>query len=188
MRILSGFGKSRIKGIVVALLTVFTVMALNVPVLAYTQFDNARWASVDPLYFGLDSSSGDSDAAWDQSAANWTNAGTPVYLVNDDWAYDVYLSDTYDSSAFWDGIMPTNERIVYLGTIQTASGYLNTYYTASYATNKRISATGHELGHIIVLGHSSGAVLMNYSTSSRYDTYGVYTPQTDDINGVNYYY
>ena len=50
--------------------------------------------------------------------------------------------------------------------------------------------SGHELGHVLSLNEeiSPPNVLMNPGTNIRYGVYGIYTPQQDDINGVNYLY
>lgn len=54
------------------------------------------------------------------------------------------------------------------------------------ATVRRSSA-GHELGHALGLDHTS-VVFVAYLMSSARDRTAIYTPQSDDINGVNAIY
>ncbi|MCL6561990.1 MAG: matrixin family metalloprotease [Firmicutes bacterium] len=64
---------------------------------------------------------------------------------------------------------------------------LNTYYTAGYSTTHVEAISGHELGHALGLAHNPTCpVLMN--PDDAYTTCDIYTPQQDDINGVNAIY
>ena len=66
---------------------------------------------------------------------------------------------------------------------------LNTKYAQYFMPEKMISVAAHELGHALGLADTStNDSLMNRTTSVRYGTYGIYYPQTDDINGANYLY
>ena len=69
----------------------------------------------------------------------------------------------------------------------------NKQYTDGYATNKIRFITCHEPGHALGLADVGlwDDVLMNGFTGgegSRYDTYGIYTPQEDDEDGINFIY
>lgn len=62
---------------------------------------------------------------------------------------------------------------------------INTYYSNSYASEKRVGLMVHELGHAIGLGHeSSRNVVMHPVTNTRNAT----APAQDDVNGVNALY
>jgi len=66
-----------------------------------------------------------------------------------------------------------------------ADVYLNWRNLEYDSTNERRGTAGHELGHAFGLAHPGSAqVLMN----PYRDRSSVYTPQTDDINGINYLY
>ncbi|MBN1682691.1 matrixin family metalloprotease, partial [Candidatus Bathyarchaeota archaeon] len=91
----------------------------------------------------------------------------------------------------WDGLCFNNKLIWNPSVIVKSSIKINTYYTDTYSTNARLSVITHELGHSLGLGHEISAVLMNDSTfgdESRFGTYGIYEPQEDDEDGVNYLY
>lgn len=98
-----------------------------------------------------------------------------------------FLSWDNQSDVSWDGLAYISDDDGD-GFYDYASAFVNRYYTDDYELNKRRSVMGHELGHMLGLAHETGAVLMNGYTSQRYDTYGVYTPQTDDVNGINALY
>jgi len=74
----------------------------------------------------------------------------------------------------------------------SATAWLNNYYTQNYGIYQKLGSAGHEVGHLLGLQHlSTGAKIMNaYScgSQSRWCTFGVYYPQTDDINGFNAIY
>jgi hypothetical protein len=122
--------------------------------------------------------------------ANWWASDTPFLYQLFCTDNKVSLLDANYSGVGWDGIheyYPSYSANPY----SCGTGYLNYYYIQDYEENKPESVGGHEIGHILGLGHVGGAVLMNAYTcgsNSRYCTYGVYTPQSDDEEGVNYLY
>lgn len=73
-----------------------------------------------------------------------------------------------------------------------ANAYYNTYYTNGYGPYGKRQVMAHELGHTIGLweasGNSCSGLALMYPNSARYYTCGIYTPQQDEINGVNYLY
>jgi hypothetical protein len=152
---------------------------------AYTLL-GPKWVSVNPLYWYMENWVGyNTRVAFTYSLQDWNAAGTKVHFQNSV-SYKVYLAEGYVTGVTWDGITYYGYRG---STMTWASSYLNMYYTDGYGTNKRRSVSGHELGHALGLGEMTvGAELMNRYTSSRYDYYGVYTPQQDDINGINAMY
>lgn len=182
------FSKVRlIKCNVRLLIPVILVIFLLCPSItsAYTLI-GYKWASVNPLYWYMENWVGyNTRVAFTYSLQDWNAAGTKVHFQNSA-SYKVYLAEVNMSGVTYDGI----SYVTVQGTkIISDSSYLNMYYTDGYGTNKRRSVSGHELGHSVGLGEmTAGAELMNQYTSVRYDTYGVYTPQQDDINGVKAMY
>lgn len=61
---------------------------------------------------------------------------------------------------------------------------INTYYESNNDTDFGRSVVSHELGHILGLAHTNWSSLMNTDRNR----YTLYTPQKDDINGVNELY
>lgn len=153
--------------------------------LAY-DLSGVTWDSVDPLGYYMENWVGiKTRTAFTYSIEDWNATDTPVNYQEDPANYKVYLCETEEPGVDWDGKC----KIGYTGSrIDWATCMLNMYYTDDHAANKRRSVSGNELGHSLGLNHEDAAVLMNPYTSSRYDKYGVYTPQEDDINGVNAMY
>jgi len=179
------FMKSRtIKYTTVIVLTISLIIAA-VPslVCAYT-LSGYSWDDVTPLKYKKDSGmSAASSTAWSSSVSDWQPSDANFQLDSSN--YEVYLSDTYNSGIGWDGITVLTTSGT---TILSASAYLNTYYTSSYAVTQRRSVSGHELGHVLGLDEHSGWVLMEPSTYNRWHLYYIYTPTQDDFNGVNSMY
>jgi hypothetical protein len=128
-----------------------------------------------------------------QSAADWTATTTPIVFSQkgDCDRPDpggLISVDDYGST----GADGTTRQVCSNGRYSSFGSYWNTYYTSSYGSNARRSVMNHELGHALGLKHAgsstcSGQPIM-YPYSSRYATCGHISPQTDDINGVNYIY
>lgn len=127
---------------------------------------------------------------WDDGANAWTDSAAYVIFYGSN-VPNIYAQDTDNSSVGWDGLTSYSwytgdNGIEYFnnGTVVT----LNYYYTRNYGTNETQSVSTHEFGHSIGLAHSSTCVIMNPDTSVRYGQCGVYTPQSDDDNGVDALY
>lgn len=69
-------------------------------------------------------------------------------------------------------------------TYLNAKIYLNWYYLSSNTANQRRGTAGHEWGHALGLGDTSGAVLMNPGR----DRSVVFVPQPNDISCMNSQY
>lgn len=103
---------------------------------------------------------------------------------------EVGLTSVNNNGVQWDGLTTTffNGN----GIITYATVRLNDFYTNGYTAGKRQSVAAHELGHTLGLGDvSGGAELMNgktCGTSSRWCSFFINAPETDDINGINAIY
>ncbi|WP_172200960.1 M57 family metalloprotease [Saccharibacillus qingshengii] len=131
---------------------------------------------------------GSADAVWNNAVNNWNYKTNLIKFTNGGTSGKVSLSTVYNSSIDSDGRATT-----YFDASKNAYGgfsWLNTYHTSKYTAAKTESVATHELGHILGLADlSSGyASLMNGYTSARYDTFGIYTPQKDDVDGITFIY
>ena len=159
---------------------------------AYTLWSGYKWDSVDPLYYLMENYIGyRTRAAFSGSIYDWNIAGTPAdfeYSASD---YTVYLYEVFRDDVAWDGM---TERTLscwwWWCKVVYAKACLNAVYTDDYGLNQRESVSGHELGHVLQLGEMDWGdpVLMNQYTNWRFGYWGVFTPQHDDIDSVNYLY
>jgi hypothetical protein len=177
------------KIILTSTLSIGLLAMAAIPVQAYSLL-GYTWDDVDPLYsFIPNPYAMVYQDAFRHGCNDWSNYTDevdiqPIYTGADD--CDIYAWVANDSGVGWDGICTitcSGSEITY------ASCALNHFYASAYSADKKQSVFAHEVGHALGLSDVySGAVLMNYSTPQRYDTYGVYRPQTDDIDGVNAMY
>lgn len=168
--------------------TVVAIIALSALQLSATAYNlaGAKWSSSSITYTIDSSCSTDSEDAWVYAADEW-NAAARTTLREVSSGGKVTCSEDYDRSVGWDGIT----RAMGSGnTITSCDAIVNSYYTEDYSTRKLRSVTGHEFGHVWGLAEAgkSSRVLMNPETERRYTSYGIYTPQDDDIDGVNSIY
>lgn len=171
-----------------SLVFILSIFVLSSLVFAYN-FTRYSWldSKVGNIKAHKNGSSSTVNNIWNQSLYYWNSEDTPAYFTSGTSSdRDIRLYDVYDSSTSYDG-----KSQVYVDSnnhIYSAYSWINTYYMQNYSTHKAESVSTHELGHILGLAHESGAVVMNPYTSSRYDDYNVYTPQQDDVDGVNALY
>ncbi|ANY70331.1 hypothetical protein BBD42_30415 [Paenibacillus sp. BIHB 4019] len=127
-------------------------------------------------------------AAFDSAAADWNSAQSKIKFnlsaLNTSTLSKVGTQNVDDPSMY--GVCIT---YVSPGTTSTS------YFTADInignpavanQSNTRRSAAGHELGHALGLGHTP--LLVKAIMNSSRDRETIYTPQTDDKNGLNALY
>jgi hypothetical protein len=121
---------------------------------------------------------------------DWNDAGTDITLATGSFNCLYKIKYDYRDDVNWDGLTSIT-LIPFTNYFATVDVFINDYYTQNYSSNQRKSVISHEMGHAFGLAHSSGAVVMNGATNgfnSRWGTYGICTPQTDDVSGVNAIY
>jgi hypothetical protein len=142
------------------------------------------WPNITNLGICISTSYGNHYNRWLDGIYYWNQTSTDFGYTTGCSTNTVSLLDASYSSVSWDGLA---ELSVSGTTITAAWGYLNYYYTQNYDVYATNSVAGHEMGHIFGLDHANSDSLMFYTTD-RYYTYGIWTPQTDDVNGVNAMY
>jgi hypothetical protein len=173
------------KKVIALSIAILLMISFSVPAYAYSPL-GYKWSSSSITYYTSSSAKANTVTAFSLGASVWSN-NTKVNITLNSSSYNIFCTDVYSTVVDWDGLCYYNYSGSYFTSITQT---LNYYYTDSYVANKRISVAMHEFGHglgLADLGTSSTSLMNGYSYY-RYDINGVFTPQTDDINGVNSLY
>lgn len=175
------------------ILVVIILISVEIPVYAATMMGYRHSGST--IYYYYDNWVGSRAASmFSYGADTWKNATTEVtlnhYSLNPGTGYDVYMCAGNIENVFWDAVTQTTASY---GIVTSQTLTLNMSATATWNNDGALeSVVVHEVGHIFGLGEEGKIpVIMNpytFGENSRYGEYGLTTPQTDDINGVNYLY
>lgn len=164
-----------ISKLIIIVLLLIIAITTTIPASAYvrsstrlpSKYTTYKWHS-DILY--------DYKIAWQSAISDWYSASSLVLSYSSSsvntlgQAYDVsdscygYLSSATDGN----------------GLITQFSAFINRALDSSDNETTRRSVANHEIGHAFGLAHTSSNAVMN--TSRNRDT--IYTPQTDDRNGI----
>lgn len=127
------------------------------------------------------------------AVSSWNGNGTSISFSQttnyNSSAVDYYVKDYGNTN--WRGVVgyfhsDGSQAMPNLGDAPTsnydyAEASLNNSYLSSDSSDLRSRSTAaHEFGHAVALSHSSVTSALMYYSISRYDTYGVYTPQQND--------
>lgn len=173
----------------VAIMVICTLFMLTISSVAQAYVVTGfRWSSNSIKYYYDNYISSTAKTALSSGASSWSGVDASFSFNS---SYNIYCLETYNSNVTWDGItthyLPPTGNYFSTQTVQ-----LNSAKPAWNNAAALKSVAGHEFGHCFGL-YENGATqtIMNdytYGTNSRYGTYGITTPQTDDKNGVNYIY
>lgn len=117
------------------------------------------------------------------AVANWNVTNTPVWITHSSSSINKMYADNYADG--WYGLYIPSKNAS--GRVTSFMIKLNARTIGADASNWDHfieSTTVHEIGHSLKLDHTSGTAIMNPNRNRN----NMYTPQTDDINGVNAYY
>lgn len=158
------------------------------PASAYV-LEGCHWPSMPVNFFNGGSSGTDYPFAIDTAAAGWTNTPTNVWLI-DQYSTSFIVWDQNDGN---NGVTGSTEYACFIisNTFYFAHAHINSFYGDSNPYNGKVNTLTHEMGHSIGLDHSGslcGNPAIMYNSYGSFIVCGIYTPQTDDINGARAIY
>lgn len=140
-------------------------------------FGNCKWPG--PNLTVTDSVIAGYSAPYTQSRSNWSNNSDVNLTSGSGSSFTVAM--TYNTGA--PGYTERSCNI--FGNFNYTHVYGNTYHMQGYSDPARRTVFSDEIGHALGLNHVSSTSAIMYPTMAIYFVYNLYTPQADDINGVN---
>lgn len=175
------------KIIVLISLTISIIMLLSstLPVYGYNLI-GYKWSTNSATYYYDNYNSSRGKTYFKEGATAW-NSTDFTFSMGSYSSRNIFCSET-NVEAQWDAISTTTYNGAYF-----VSGTLLVNTTSRTWNNDGAlkSAIVHEFGHCLGLDEYDAVVIMNSCTwgdNSRYETYKLTTPQSDDKKGVNYLY
>ena len=169
-----------IKKIFFVFLTLAVIFVMSIPIYAYSLTGYKLPSKYSSIKF--ESMSSTYRSYWNLGIASWSTKGCS-FIEQTSAIGTLSAKSISDSSIL--GIYYRDTVNIY-GEITAYRAYLNTNASSSLSkTNWGRSTACHELGHPLGLNDlSSGNALMSHARNRS----SIYSPQTDDLNGINAIY
>ena len=174
-------------GIIFLAMLILLTNSYNSTISAY--FTHTYKWNIDPVIYHSDSGYNEVGAATN----SWYFGDAPQLSSGDFEDCDIWIYKESVAES-WDGLTIS----WYTGTVlYEADTCLNSNYCDGYSSYARRSVICHEFGHALGMADNylieQYIAIMNPYTFggggySRYGYYGIYSPQTDDANGIEYLY
>lgn len=167
---------------VIAVVVVWLTASLSVATQAYNLAGWQLSYKSAPYKWGdyLQTSGSTIRDAWEDAITDWDEACS-AHFYHSDFAISELNSmhDDDDDLLGWTDVYAPN------GTVNYFYAYLNAWSSYIFQTNVARSSANHELGHVLGLDEmTSGIAIMNLNRNRA----TIYTPKTDDINGIRAIY
>jgi hypothetical protein len=163
------------------ILSILIMITLSVTVFA-------RWNTRSITYSFPSAISVADRNAFINSANRWSNS-TVITLTNvgNNRNGRIWCFSVEPFAANWDGLADMWRQGDNFIAVDL---YLNRRFTNFYSANKRESVASHEFGHGLGLWDQGSHIraVMNIDTSSRFNIFGVFTPQSIDTHLINTLY
>lgn len=176
----------RVIGVIAALAAVVAVVLTVSPANALWSSPDCKLPSNSLLYRNDATSSPNYYAAGNNAASQWSSATNVNLTLTTGAATIQYVSLFAGSTGY-------HARTVRSCGSSAQIQFNRTYMDGSAwdVANRRRSTASHEMGHALGAEHSGslcGNPRVMYATIDRFDTCGIYTAQSADINEINSHY
>lgn len=160
------------------------------PVSAYNLM-GPKWSSSTINYYYDNYVAANAKNSIATSTSDWNNSNIDATLRFSASSYNVYCSNTNQPDVEWDGLTQSTYN-TNTNRFVSQTLLLNSAKRAWDVSGALNSVACHEFGHVFGLDENGEtATVMNsftWGSNSRWEGYGISSPTSDDIRGVNSLY